>query len=156
MTEDERPTLVTIPTEMERGDSFVVFTVGIASLLAFWWAVQQGVPLLWLAGPSVALSVWMLTHRATTDVRFVGGIAVMVRNRLGERDVHEWFLALGHYINLVYVPIWRAHCVAFWRSCRRRIASWRARLSARMRWLASRVCSWASAIPFSSSRRPAK
>lgn len=104
--EDDR-TLITIPTELEHGDAFVVLAGGAAVLLVCWWLAQRGVPPVAIAFPVLIASAWMFTSRSATDVRFVGVIAVFTRNKLGERDVHEWILAAAHYVYLVHGPTWR-------------------------------------------------
>lgn len=139
--DDERTTIV-IPTELDRSDAAVVLCIASSVLLGCLWALLQGhhptVPLVLV----VMTLLWTLTSRPATEVRFVGFFASALRNKIGERDIHEWLFAYQHYIRLVYVPIWRSTCVRFYKSIHQHLSNLHHWLSARMRWLRLPIGSW--------------
>jgi hypothetical protein len=154
---EDESTIVTIPTELTRRDIWWIVGIGGGIIMySLYLMVYQGQPPALCLSAVVLTIIWMLSKRPMTEVQGFGAFAVLMRNRLGERDIHEWVLAFLHYVNLVHVPVWRAHCVAFWRLCRQRIASWQAPPSVRMRWSLSRVSSWGYRIRSSLSHKPAK
>jgi hypothetical protein len=113
---EEEPLTITIPTELERGDAFVVMSVGAGLVLVCWWLIQR-IPTPAVLIPFVVIVlVWMVTNRSATEVRGVGLVAVLVRNKLGERDVHEWVLAAAHYWHLKEWPAWhrRLYWLGLW------------------------------------------
>lgn len=139
--DDERLTL-TIPTELEHTDAFIVWSVGAGAILVFWSLAQRDVPLALLLPAAVITAVWMLTSRSATDVRGIGIVAVFARNKLGERDVHEWFLAFLHYVKLVHVPVWRAYAINRSQSFLRLVRAGRSRVGqlgvwARLRYVSA-------------------
>jgi hypothetical protein len=119
---DERPELLTIPTELERQDAFVDLFILATYILLSWYGMQE-MHLPWqpfLVGV-IPLALWALTGEPAADVGYVGSIAAGLRNRLGSRRAHEWLLAYGHYFLLAVLPVWRGSCVATLRSTRNRI-----------------------------------
>lgn len=152
---EDRPALVTVPTELERQDAFIDGAALAGTVLIAWWLTLQGLGW-WLAPLVVLVSVWTLTGEPAADVPYLGAVASGLRSKLGLRRAHEWLLAFWHYFRLAIWPVWKANCEAYWNSSRQRITDWRARLSAAIRWSLSRVCSWGSAIRYSLSARRAK
>jgi MFS superfamily sulfate permease-like transporter len=123
VNEDNRPVVITIPTELDRSDAFIVLSVAAAVFLGCWWALQTGFPVALVAIVARVAGAWMLTSRSATEVRFIGSIAVFLRNKLGERDAHEWVLAFAHYVRLVHVPRWQQNIVRYWKSIRQRLST---------------------------------
>ena len=106
---DQRPTLVVVPTELERRNpfydlaalAFVVIMVKYLSQFGLhWWAL----PLV------LAVAAWTLSGEPATDVVFVGAIASGVRSKLGLRRAHEWLLAYLHYVVVAVWPRWKEQC----------------------------------------------
>lgn len=153
--------IIEIPTELERSSEFAEYTVAAVVLLGTLWAISNGHLLPfnpWFGIPPVLViaGLWVLTGEAATNWQGVGKIATVLRNRIGLRRAHEWVQAFAHYVHLVHVPVWRAACVAFWRSARARITRWLRRSRDTINSGRLAVCSWASATRYRLSRRLAR
>lgn len=154
---DDEQTIVTIPTELTRRDTWWIFGIAAAFTMYPLWAILNQKAPIWLCLGIIGLTlVWVVTNAPMAEVRGIGPITVFIRNKLGERDVHEWLLAFLHYVRLVHVPRWRAACVAFWNSLQRRASSLRHWASASIRCWPWPIASWASAIHSSWSGRRAR
>lgn len=127
------------------------------SVLAGWYAVQEMrvplAPVLILLSP---VALWSLTGEPAADVGWVGSIAAGLRSKFGLRRAHEWLLAWAHYFRLAIWPIWKARCVAFWNSSRRRITDWKARLSDTTKCSNSHGYLWGYKIRFNWWAKPGK
>ena len=150
---EDRPLTVTVPTELERADAFIDFTVLASAALLSSWLVQHGLPWPMLLPGLVPLAVWALTGEGAADIPYIGSVAAGLRARFGLRRAHEWVLAYSWYCKVAILPVWREHCEASFRSCQRRTTALRQRLSARILWKRLPACSWACRIPSRSFRR---
>lgn len=133
-TESQQPTLLTVPTELERTDGFIDLAVLVGAVLAVWWLCLKGVPIEFIAPFTVPLAIWVLTGEAAGDVPFLGAVAAGLRSLLGLRRAHEWLFAWAHYFTVGIWPIWKERCGTFSRSSRQQVTDWRRRLSARIKW----------------------
>jgi hypothetical protein len=77
--DDDRPVLITIPTELDRADAFVVLSMGAGTILMCWWLLQRGVPPPLVLIPAIVVGVWTLTSRSATEVRVIGSWERRVR-----------------------------------------------------------------------------
>lgn len=151
---DDRPTLITVPTELERADVFWDLAALFITVIIVWQFWLADVSILWMLPLILLVAVWSLTGEPATDVPYVGAIANGLRSKLGLRRAHEWVLAFLHYFRLAVWPIWRTNCIASYRSNLQRISAWRAWLSAKTRCSVSAGSSWAYRIRWRSSARP--
>ena len=154
---DETPAqLFTNPTELDRHDGFIDLAVLAGAALGAWWLVLQGVPWPWLVPPLLVVAIWMLSGAPAADVPYLGALASGVQSKLGLRRIHEWVQVIIYFWLVAHWPVWRAWCVASFRSSRQRTIKCARQLSARMRCRLSRACSWASAIRYRLSVRLAR
>jgi hypothetical protein len=108
---DERPALVSIPTELERQDARRDIGILLFSVIFGWTAVDTyGVPLVVVLVLLSPVALYCLTGEPAADVGFVGDIAAGLRNRLGQRRAHEWLLAAAYYYRVAVYPVWRRNC----------------------------------------------
>lgn len=123
------PTLLTVPTELERTDGFMDLSVLVGSLLGIWWLnLKLGIPFELSLPCLVPMAIWVLTGEAAGDVPFLGVLASGLRSALGMRRAHEWVFALWHFYVVAIWPIWRQRCGTFLRSTRLRITALRLRV----------------------------
>lgn len=155
---DDQQTLIRIPTELERRDAIFDFMVLAMSVLGVWWAANTfGLRVAVCTIPLMApLWIWALSGEPLSDMQYVGALATGVRNLFGWRRAHEWLQAGSRYWKLAVYPVWRAQCLAFYRSSRERISRWRAGLTAAIKQTLLRASSWASVTRYRLLGRPAK
>lgn len=149
MDDDERPDLLTVPTELDRQPPWIDLAVLALAAIVVRWLWGFGANWLVLAAGSVVVvlvALYTLSGEPATDVTGVGLIATGLRSKLGLRRAHEWLMAWWHFFRIKTWPEWRANCAAFWNWLRRSIINWRHRLSEQTRCRALRACSWGSAI----------
>jgi hypothetical protein len=154
---DERPLLVTVPTELGRENAARDVGIFVFSVLGAWMLMDNlGAPA-WLVWPPVAaISLWALTGEPASDVGFIGGTAAALRHRFGMRRAHEWVGAYAHYFRLRVWPDWRDTCHRLSNSTRQRTIRLLRRLNGMTRWRPSRGSSWAAITRPNWSRKPEK
>jgi hypothetical protein len=113
---DERPTIVVIPTELERQSAYYDLAALGFSAIAVGWLKSNNLEWWWALPLVVIIGLWTLSGEPAADVQGVGVIAAGLRSKMGLRRSHEWLLAWGHYWKLAVWPEWKAKCVAFYRS----------------------------------------
>jgi hypothetical protein len=108
MNQDERPTLITVPTELERNDVWMDLFIWATPMISTWYVVGTlGWPLWPFVPVLIMVTVYVLTGEPVADavaIPLVGGIASGMRSKLGLRRAHEWLLAFGHYTVVRTIP----------------------------------------------------
>ena len=156
---DERPSVITNPTELARSAGFWDRAMLAAALLAvaYCWLEQYWLLLNVVIVPAALVALDVMTSELATDFPWgIGSVAAGIRSKLGLRRGHECLLVLGHYWRVRYWPVWRANCVAAYRSARRQTTAWRTMMNDSVRLRLWRACSWLSAIRCSLSVRRTK
>jgi hypothetical protein len=155
---DERPDVVTIPTELERSDAAWDIAVGLGVLLGAVYCVKPpdmgglGLPWPFLIPPLLPVALYVLTGEYAGDLPWIGGVASGLRSKLGARRAHEWIQAYGWYARVTLIPNGRDWCRRSYRFIRRQTFRWRRRLSVRTTCWRSAACSWACHIRSSFAR----
>ncbi len=143
---DDHPDTITIPTELERADAFIDFTVLASATLLVVWLLERDVPWPAIVPLLIPLGIWTLTSEGAADIPYIGSVAAGLRNAFGLRRAHEWLFVYLHFVEVALLPVWRARLAASWRSFRALTTRWRARLSETMRSTRSLACSWGCRI----------
>lgn len=107
---DERQTLIIVPTELERADNIVDIGLLALPVLAIWWTYNNFglTAALVMVVPAVLCWIYALSGEPLSDVRYIGAFASSVRHRFGWRRANEWLLAIGHFWYVAVWPIWQA------------------------------------------------
>lgn len=121
---EERQTLVIVPTELERRDAILDFAAFATPVLVIWWVANQygWHTALWFLPVLPPVWIWALSGEPLADMQYIGAVASGVRNIFGWRRAHEWLFAFGHYWQLAIWPVWHAIIEArlgpriFWRT----------------------------------------
>lgn len=107
---DERPDVVTIPTELERSDAAWDIAVGLGVLLGAVYCVKPpdmgglGLPWPFLIPPLLPVALYVLTGEYAGDLPWIGGVASGLRSKLGARRAHEWIQAYAWYARVTLIP----------------------------------------------------
>src|SRR6266516_4634253 len=73
---------------------------------------NYGVPWPLLVPLLLSVALWSLTSEEAADMRYVGGLASLLRSRLGQRRIDEWARALWHYWRVAAGPRLKERCSA--------------------------------------------